>query len=127
MRRLRDAKMALPSEVGSVGGLAYTLWLPPDERPAQGGVVILHGAGSCKESHHDFARLVLAAGFGAIAFDARGHGASTGEMDGRALDDIIVVGELLRAPLGDPQAPLALRGSSMGGYFAKIGRASCRE
>jgi pimeloyl-ACP methyl ester carboxylesterase len=84
-----------------------------------GGIVILHGAGSCKESHHDFARAAVAAGFGALAFDQRGHGESEGPMDGRALDDVASMTALLsgRLPAG---APIALRGSSMGGYLAIV-------
>ena len=95
MRRLRTVKPVLPSEVGTHGGLAYTLWLPDKPVPARGkpipargGIVILHGAGSCKESHHDFARAALPLGLAAISFDQRGHGESDGPMDGRALDDV---------------------------------------
>jgi uncharacterized protein len=80
--------------------------------------VILHGAGSCKESHHDFARLVLSAGLGAIAFDQRGHGESSGRMDRGLIDDVASISGVLRSRLGDPAAPIALRGSSMGGYLA---------
>jgi pimeloyl-ACP methyl ester carboxylesterase len=87
-------------------------------------VVVLHGAGSCKENHHDFARAALGAGLGAIAFDQRGHGQSQGPMDGRALGDIAAMANLLRARLGDPQAPIALRGSSMGGYLALVSAAT---
>ncbi len=114
---MRTATEALPAEIDVHDGLAYSLWLP-ERRPARGGVVILHGAGSCKESHHDFARVVLGAGFGAIAFDQRGHGASTGPMDGRVLGDIAAMGALLRERAGDRGLPIALRGSSMGGYLA---------
>jgi uncharacterized protein len=116
--RLRTVTVALPARVGSHHGLSYCLWLP--EAPPRGGVVILHGAGSCKESHHDFARVVLAAGFAAVTFDQRGHGASDGPMDGRALDDIVAVASLLRSATGDPELPIVLRGSSMGGYLAII-------
>jgi pimeloyl-ACP methyl ester carboxylesterase len=83
-------------------------------------VVILHGAGSRKESHHDYARLVLGAGFGAIAFDQRGHGDSPGAMDGRVLDDIAAMAGRLREAAGDPSLPIAVRGSSMGGYLALV-------
>ena len=76
-------------------GLAYSLWLP-DRRPARAGVVILHGAGSCKESHHDYARVVLGAGLAAIVFDQRGHGDSDGPMDDRVFDDIAAMAQLLR-------------------------------
>lgn len=82
--------------------------------------MILHGAGSCKESHHDYARVVLAAGFAAVTFDQRGHGASDGPMDGRAIDDVASVASLLRSATGDPGLPIALRGSSMGGYLAIV-------
>jgi len=82
--------------------------------------VIVHGAGSCKESHHDFARAAVVLGLAAIAFDQRGHGASDGPMDGRALDDLGLITARLREALGDPAAPVALRGSSMGGYLAII-------
>lgn len=118
MARLRDANITMPTELGRAHGLAYSLWLPA--RPAGGGVVILHGAGSCKESHHDFARAAVAAGWGSIAFDQRGHGQSAGLMDGDPLRDILVMSRLLRERLGDASAPLALRGSSMGGYFAIV-------
>src|SRR5205823_11096875 len=82
VRRLRTLTPVLPADIGKHDGLAYALWLPERE-PPRGGVVILHGAGSCKESHYDFARVAIAAGFAAVAFDQRGHGASDGPMDWR--------------------------------------------
>jgi alpha-beta hydrolase superfamily lysophospholipase len=108
----------LPSEIETHHGLAYSLWLPDSGRAVLGGVVLLHGAGSSKENHYDFARAALAAGFAALAFDQRGHGASGGRMDAGALDDVAVMATLLRERMGDPRAALALRGSSMGGYLA---------
>jgi alpha-beta hydrolase superfamily lysophospholipase len=118
--RLRTITPVLPREIGVHDGLAFSLWLPEAGKPVRGGVVILHGAGSCKESHHDYARLLVAAGFGAIAFDQRGHGSSDGPMDGRALEDIRSIAELLRSEIGGAGAPIALRGSSMGGCFALL-------
>jgi alpha-beta hydrolase superfamily lysophospholipase len=108
----------MPTEMAAHDGLAYSLWLPTRETPARGGVVILHGAGSCKESHHDFARMLVASGVAALAFDQRGHGESTGRMDGRVLGDVAAMAALLRARLEDRAAPLILRGSSLGGYLA---------
>jgi len=99
-----------PAEQGVHDGLAYALFAPAG--PAAGGVVILHGAGSQKENHFDFARACTAAGMAAIAFDQRGHGASTGALDARALDDVASMAALL------PEGPVALRGSSMGGWVA---------
>jgi alpha-beta hydrolase superfamily lysophospholipase len=81
-------------------------------------VVVLHGADSCKESHHDFARAAVALGLGAICFDQRGHGESSGALGPGVLQDVAAVAGYLRRALGDPEAPLAVRGSSMGGYLA---------
>jgi pimeloyl-ACP methyl ester carboxylesterase len=39
-------------------------------------------------------------------------------MDGRAVQDIVAMTTPLRSALGDSAAPIALRGSSMGGYLA---------
>ena len=105
-----------PAKTGSHDGLSYALWMP--DTPPSAGVVVLHGAGSCKENHYDFARAVNAVGLAALTFDQRGHGASGGALDGRAVQDVVDVCERLRAELGDPEAPVALRGSSMGGYLA---------
>jgi alpha-beta hydrolase superfamily lysophospholipase len=113
----------LPAESGTDHGLAYTVWMPAGEAPPRGGVVILHGAGSCKENHHDFARAVIALGLAAIVFDQRGHGQSERSMDGRALDDVATMASLLRDRIGSGGAPLALRGSSMGGYLAILAAA----
>jgi alpha-beta hydrolase superfamily lysophospholipase len=121
VRRPRTVTPELPTETGVHDGLSYSLWLPKTAAP--GGVVILHGAGSCKENHHDFARAVVAAGLAAIAFDQRGHGESEGPMDGRALADVVSMAELLRARIGSKTAPIALRGSSMGGYLALVSAA----
>jgi uncharacterized protein len=126
VRRLRTVTDAVPDEIARHDGLAYSLWLPPRETPPRGGVVILHGASSQKESHHDYARLVQAAGFAAIAFDQRGHGDTGGRLDGRALGDIVGIADLLREKIGDAGLPVALRGSSMGGYLSIVAAAPAR-
>jgi uncharacterized protein len=101
-----------PPELGDLDGLAYALFMPEGEPRA--GVVILHGAGSAKESHFDFARECRADGIAALAYDARGHGRSDGAFGPAAIDDALAMVELLRAHAG----PVALRGSSMGGFQA---------
>jgi pimeloyl-ACP methyl ester carboxylesterase len=111
-------KTVAPTEVGRANGLVYTLWIPDEPMPRPRGVVILHGAGSSKESHHDFARALLPIGCAAIAFDMRGHGATGGFLDERAVDDVATVAGVLRDALADPSAPIGLRGSSMGGFFS---------
>jgi alpha-beta hydrolase superfamily lysophospholipase len=101
-----------PPKLGELNGLAYALFVPR-ERP-QAGVVILHGAGSAKESHFDFARGCRDDGIAAIAYDARGHGRSQGAFGPSAIDDALTMIDLLRAHA----EPVALRGSSMGGFQA---------
>lgn len=101
-----------PPELGELDGLSYALFLPDSEPRA--GVVILHGAGSAKESHFDFARGCRADGIAALAYDARGHGRSDGRFGPAAVDDVLAMVELLREHTGS----VALRGSSMGGFQA---------
>lgn len=101
--------VAEPDEAGTHDGLAYALYRG---EPGAGGVVILHGAGSSKESHLDFARACQAHGLSALAFDQRGHGATGGRLDTRMVDDVARIASLL----GDEA--IGLRGSSMGGWLA---------
>ncbi|MGZ5332563.1 MAG: alpha/beta hydrolase family protein [Solirubrobacterales bacterium] len=106
-----------PTREGSDEGLAHALWLP-DSDPPWPGVLIVHGAGSRKENHADFARLANANGWAALAFDARGHGESKGEMSPGAVADVARMAGLLAAEPGvDPDRVIA-RGSSMGGFLA---------
>jgi uncharacterized protein len=114
MPRPRVVNIEPPAELGRHAGLAYALFLPQGEPRAS--VLILHGASSAKESHYDFARNCRAHGFAALAFDARGHGESEGALGAGVLDDLAAMAS--RLPEG---APLALRGSSMGGYLAIVG------
>src|SRR5215208_2511568 len=101
-----------PPQLGTRDGLAYALFLP--ERPPTAGVLVLHGADSAKESHFEFARAARAQGMAALAYDARGHGRSSGEFGPTAFGDALAMLDLLRE-----HAPaVALRGSSMGGFEA---------
>ena len=107
-------KHALPArpELGTRDGLSYALFMPAVAPRA--GIVILHGSGSAKESHYDFARAAVAYDFAALAYDARGHGRSEGRFGPEAIDDALSMFTLVRE-----HAPrLALRGSSMGGASA---------
>ena len=101
-----------PPELGTRDGLSYALFLPDGEPVA--GVVVMHGAGSAKESHFDFARGCRAEGMAALAYDAPGHGRSAGAFGPGALDDALAMVDVMRS-----HAPrVALRGSSMGGFQA---------
>ena len=107
---MRTVTAEPPDQAGLHEGLSYALFLPEGE-PA-GSLVVLHGAGSSKEAHFDFARRARAAGTATACFDQRGHGESGGRLDRRFVDDVGEIASLL------PPGPLGLRGSSMGGYVA---------
>lgn len=113
-----------PAASGVHDGLAWARFDPAG--PATGAVVILPGAGSVKESHHDFARCCAADGLVGLCFDARGHGESGGALDGRAIADVAQMADVARAAVPAPDPPLALRGSSMGGYFAIVAAGPAR-
>ena len=101
-----------PPELGSRDGLSYALFLP--EGTPSAGILILHGAGGAKESHYGFARTARTQGLAALAFDARGHGRSSGEFGPTAFGDALSMLDLLRE-----HAPaVGIRGSSMGGFCA---------
>jgi uncharacterized protein len=116
---MRTMAESPPTHSGVASGMAHAMWLPQDPR---GAVVVIHGADSAKESHYAFARACHAADLAVLCFDQRGHGESPGPLDGRVIDDVAAMAELLRAAAGP--VPLALRGSSLGGYLAIA--AACR-
>lgn len=106
-----------PDREGHAAGLAYGLWLPDDPPPWQ-AVVIVHGAGSCKENHADFARLATAAGWAALAFDLPGHGDSEPPMSGAAVEHVASMARLLGSQEGVDASRVVVRGSSLGGFLA---------
>ena len=81
-------------------------------------MVIVHGAGSGKESHADFARLCAASGWVALTYDQRGHGESEDVMAPAALADVGRMGNFLAAREGVDPERVCARGSSLGGYLA---------
>jgi pimeloyl-ACP methyl ester carboxylesterase len=113
---MRTVKVDPPAEIGVHEGLSFALFVPASE--PLGTVVVLHGAGSCKESHFDFARACRADGLAALCFDMRGHGDSEGTLDHRAVSDVASIAGLARDRTGVEE--VALRGSSMGGYLALV-------
>lgn len=112
----------LPAELAQRDGLAYALFLP--ERPPSAGLVVLHGADSAKESHYDFARLAVSCGLAALCFDLRGHGDSEGALGGGAIRDVATMVQRVREACEG--GPVALRGSSMGGWLALCGAQAAR-
>jgi uncharacterized protein len=98
-------------------GLPYALWLPEGRTPSP-AIVIVHGAGSRKENHADFARLAVASGWAALAFDLPGHGDSEPAMSGAAVEEVIEMASLLASQDGVDARRVAVRGSSLGGFLA---------
>ena len=115
-----------PDREGREAGLAYALWLPHDPPPWP-ALVIVHGAGSRKENHADFARLATAGGWAALAFDLPGHGDSEPPMSGAAVADIVAMARLLRSHERVDADRVAVRGSSLGGFLAITAAAASRE
>jgi fermentation-respiration switch protein FrsA (DUF1100 family) len=105
------------AEAGSFEGIAYELWLPFDREPAP-AVVVLHGAGSRKENHVDFARAAVSHGFVALTFDNRGHGETEGDLGPTVIADISRLVRFLADRPEVDERRIALRGSSMGGLLA---------
>jgi hypothetical protein len=87
-------------------------------------MVIVHGAGSQKENHGDFGRACAAAGWAALAYDQRGHGASEDEMGPEALADVGRMARFLGSREGVDAERVCVRGSSMGGFVAIHGAAT---
>src|SRR5688572_593354 len=117
MRRSLPTPRA-PTERGVHEGRPYWLWLPEGNSGRSPGMVILHGAGSRKENHADFARLCAAGGWAALAYDQRGHGEATDEMGPQALGDVGRMARFLASLDGVDPGRICARGSSMGGFMA---------
>jgi uncharacterized protein len=113
-----------PTETGVRDGRPYTLWIPEDTEPPWPAMVIVHGAGSCKENHGDFARACAMSGWSAIAYDQRGHGESADEMGPAALGDVGTMALFLAEQDGVDRARVCARGSSLGGFMALHAAAS---
>jgi fermentation-respiration switch protein FrsA (DUF1100 family) len=106
-----------PADRGSHGGLAYELWTPETEPPWP-AILIVHGSGSRKENHADFARLANSLGWAALAYDQRGHGESGGEMAPAAVTDAAAMARFVETFDGIDRRHVCIRGSSLGGFIA---------
>jgi len=79
------------------------------------GVVILHGYGSRKDNHVDFAARLQGLGMWVLIPDLRGHGGTPGPMDEGMIGDVLAaLDDLTYRGAG----ALGIRGSSMGGFLA---------
>jgi uncharacterized protein len=106
-----------PSESGRLDGIAWCLWLPDGEGPWP-AVLVLHGAGSRKENHADYARAAVAQGMAALTFDNRGHGDTHGPLGAGVIDDLAGLAAWLAQRREIDGERIGVRGSSMGGLLA---------
>ena len=107
---------ATPITVPSRDGLPLAALLLQGA-PGAPGVVMLHGAGSRKENHLDFAERLADAGMWALVPDLRGHGETGGQMDAGMPGDVLACLDDLHAR---GAGRLGLRGSSMGGFLSLV-------
>lgn len=109
--------------------IATYTWLPASGHP-RAWVQIAHGAAEHALRYDRFARYLTAAGYGVLASDHRGHGATAKGTGGygvtgadiedswRAIvDDLKVIGDQARALR--PDVPLVLLGHSLGSMLAR--------
>jgi uncharacterized protein len=105
------------SETGVHEGRPYELWIPATQPPWP-GIVVVHGAGSRKENHSDFARAASGYGWAALTYDQRGHGGTGDLMSPAAVPDVVRMCRRLAETDGVDRSRVCLRGSSMGGFVA---------
>src|SRR3954471_22114239 len=102
-------EVSAPANLGVHEGRPYMLWLP-DSQPPWRAMLILHGAGSRKENHGDFARACAASGWAAVAYDQRGHGESEDPMSPEALADVGRMARFLTEVEGVDKSRVCVRG-----------------
>jgi fermentation-respiration switch protein FrsA (DUF1100 family) len=106
-----------PDESGRLDGIAWSLFLPDGDGPWP-AVIVLHGAGSRKENHADYARTAVAHGLAALTFDNRGHGETEGPLGDGVVNDLRALAAWLAARPEIDGGRIGVRGSSMGGLLA---------
>ncbi|MFG2888817.1 alpha/beta fold hydrolase [Streptomyces sp. NPDC048248] len=107
-------------------GIATYTWLPESGRP-RALVQIAHGAAEHGRRYDRFARFLAGHGYGVIASDHRGHGATAASTGGRGVvgadawraivADLKAIGD--HAAAAHPGVPLVLLGHSMGSMLAR--------
>lgn len=129
VRPAREVDAAAPSDVGlpfervdlrATDGTPLAGWWMP-ARDARGVVLFLHGYGASKAQALEVAPFLHRAGYHVLAYDARAHGESGGDVTTVGLRESADVDVALGWVAGRPEAralPVAFFGWSMGGVTA---------
>lgn len=92
--------------------------------PAAPPVLLLHGLGQSRHAWRGTAQRLSAAGYFALAPDARGHGDSDPDPSGRyTLDDFVADARIIARQLGEP----AIVGASLGGLSGMLAEGESRR
>ena len=100
-------------------GVPLSGWYVPGRNRA--AVILLHGSHGDRTSTEDYLRFLSRAGYGVLAFDARGHGQSGGHTNAlgwRADRDVAGAVEFLRGQQGVDPNRIGMLGLSMGAEIA---------
>lgn len=116
----RAASLALPGarDVNFAAGDGTPLsgWYVPGR--SDGAVILMHGSHGTRVDTLPQLRMLAAAGYGVLAFDARGHGKSGGQTNAlgwRGADDVAGAFDFVRRQEGVNPEKIAAVGLSMGG------------
>ncbi len=82
------------------------------------GTVMCHGYGSAQDAFEHSARALAAQGIITLTFDFRGHGSSSGKLDGSIIEDVIDAWDYLHDQPEVDRKRMGLIGHSMGAFSA---------
>jgi len=110
-----------PITFGSKGiKLNGTIFIPAnaDESNRLPGAVMCHGYGGDQTAFENSARALSEEGIITLTFDFRGHGSSTGKLDGSIIEDVMDAWEYLHGRPEVDRKRMGLIGHSMGAFSA---------
>lgn len=98
--------------------LTGRLFLPGEARERVPAAILCHGFGASKKAVEPCARTLAERGIASLTFDFRGHGDSTGVIDGLPVDDVLDAWNLLCHQSEIDAGHVAIVGHSLGAMTA---------